>query len=252
MIEPVAINNPLGTNNVAELVRRYGPVPAVHPIHVPHIDFSKDNIVVWVPGTSMHHMPEALRHQLIRQFGPTASLATLNYLANWKFTESMPNGMETLKATLDLIKRKKRPGAKVYLIGLSQGALLISDLLTNPIYNSMITKVALMGHPGIAGSHAHLLGASKVKEYNNFMDPATLEWRGDSVRIIKSIDNFMRGNVLGALYLLKVAVHNPAYVGALAVLGMKKLPFYSQVTRLPDPHDYTNQYADAVSWLTQK
>lgn len=240
-----------GNDHITKLTAIYGRPDPSAQISIPNIDFTKDNIVVWVPGTSMRGIPLELQRELIKKFGNNVSIAIIDYLATWKFLDSMPHGQSTLMATLDYIRRNKRKGTKVYLAGLSQGSMVISDTLTYSRYYNDVTKAILFGHPSVAGAHQASLGANKVREYNNYMDPATIGLKGEPIKILKSLDSFMRGDVLGALYLLRVAALNPSYIPVLLALGMKHVPFYTPKV-VPDPHNYDGRYAEGVDWLIQK
>lgn len=250
-MEPLPITRSFGyrQNNIARLQALYGAKPPNAPIQVPPIDFSKDNIVIWVPGTGMGHIPSEVKLEILRRLGQNVSMVNAEYLANWKFLTSMPHGQQTLIAILEHIQRHKRPKTKVYLVGLSQGAMIISDTLAIDKYYDLVTRAVLFGHPSISGSHQEDLGTLKVREFNNFLDPATLEWRGDNLKIIKSLDGVFRGDVLQAVHLLGVAAKNPSETLLLITAGLRYLPFYNSPDDAFGPHNYTHKYKTGISWL---
>lgn len=224
----------------------------VPPVRIPNIDLSKKYIVLWVPGTNSHSIPEEFLRDIKQHFGDDATTALVDYEAAWTFRTSMAHGYATLRATLEYLISNMRPGTKILLAGLSQGSMVISELLTNPRYYQLISRAALLGHPGVAANHVHGVPDPKISEFNNPFDPSTLPWRGDPVKIIKSVDSFMRGDILDAVYLLKVAALNPLYTTTLAALGLKNTPFYTLASRIPVPkdiHDYRESMDDAAYWL---
>lgn len=221
------------------------PVP---PIPLPDVDFSKDYIVIWVPGTSDKNIPYEFSETVKLLFKNKADLVMLDYLATWEFNTSMVHGYDQLKRLLDYVSQNKRPGAKIMIAGLSQGSMVISELMMNPKYYNMVSRISLLGHPGLAKNHGSDMG--KAWEFNNRMDPSTLPWRGDKARILHSIDRFFtHKDAIAGMYLLGVGLTNPAYAGALAALGLKHLPLYTPKVGVSDVHNYRGWYDDAANWL---
>ncbi|MCW2973698.1 MAG: hypothetical protein JWN72_1971, partial [Thermoleophilia bacterium] len=60
------------------------------------IDFSKRDIVVWLPSTEEHYFPTALREGL-ETAGLDGSAVLLDYPANFDFAPSVATGMESLR-----------------------------------------------------------------------------------------------------------------------------------------------------------
>lgn len=235
-------------NTITTMMARYGtPSAGIPEVKIPAVDFSKDYVVIWVPGTNDHKIPSEFSDYIKRNYGPKASIVMADYQATWDFMTSLPHGYRSLQALLDHVIASKRPGTKIVVAGLSQGSLILSELLTHPKYRKAIHRAALLGHPGMATNHGSDTG--KVWEHNNTLDPSTLEWRGDKPRILYSIHRLRHGDLWAGVYLLKVGLTNPAYAAALVALGVKKLPFRISHSPSVDPHNYTEWYDDAARWL---
>lgn len=130
------------------------------------IDWSKDRIAIWVPGTNEHHLDGAFAASVAR---PDTSVSALDYPATERFTTgSVGTGKAVLDAVLD---RAKAEGKEVVIGGHSQGAWVAGESLADRGRSSAVTKAVLYGMPSVA-SHQYESGQDpRVKEVNNHNDP---------------------------------------------------------------------------------
>jgi len=222
--------------------------PHVPDVRIPRIDFSKDYIILWVPGTNDHLIPTKFSESIRQMFGDSADLVLCDYAATWHLQGSIANGDSTLMQTLEYIRKNKKKSTKIMLAGLSQGSIVISDIMANPLYSKLISRASLVGHPGVA-SH-HFDNDTVVQEFNNPFDFTTFDWNGDHEKIIQSVDMFLGGDILAGVSLLKVGFQNPMQMLWMAAVSLHRIP----LLHLPalfdkDPHDHTEYLDDAASWL---
>jgi len=218
------------------------------PARIPKVDFSKDSIIIWVPGTNAHDIPKGFSNATHDFFTGGYDLVKSDYMANWDLVNSIPNGLSTLEALLDYIKKNKRKSTKVYLAGESQGSLVISTVLSKPKYYNFITKASLLGAPGI--SENHFIGSNKVIEINNKMDPVTISWNNlDRDKALKAVSAFMTGDIFQGVYLLTAILQSPLDVIWLGLASLHSLPFFP-FSSLPSFHMYDDKHLrDAVMYL---
>ena len=250
-VNPISASTVVASINVAnEYLReanRAVPTPPI-PVRLPEIDFSKDTIVIWVPGTNDHQIPVGFKEALEDFFLNGYSLAKADYLASWNLTVSITHGINTLEAVLDYIKAHKKPNAKVYLAGESQGSLVISRVLSKAKYYGLVTGAALLGAPGVAKNHFEK--SDKVKEFNNRLDPVTIRWGGMNTEdMIGHVSRVMTGDILAGLNLIGIIFHNPLDVIWLALSNLHKIPI-PPFKYFPSFHKYGDMaFRDAVSYL---
>jgi hypothetical protein len=213
------------------------------------IDWSQPLVVIWVPGTSGQDVPEHVARMLRAAGGPRATM--LPYQATWRLRDSVPDGEATLRALLELVAARKRPGQRVVLLGESQGAWVISSVLRDPRLAKLIDRASLVAHPAMSPAHVHeststpeRLRSGTIREFNGTTDVVTREVGRSAEAAIDIVDSFARLDVGRALRrMLGVVVTNPGLVQALVA---------SQVFRFKgetNPHDSTNHMADAIAWI---
>jgi len=240
-----AITNTIRASN--DYIKGVGGNEEIPTIKIPKIDFSNDHIVIWVPGTNDKSIPHEFRSRVEAAFS-NSSVVMLDYTATWNFSISIPHGIFTLAATLDYIKKRMKPGTKIYVVGNSQGALIAGEVLSRPEYSNIVTRSVLLGHPGISEHHYHE-EAGKIVEINHPKDFTTMDLPGtDKAEIVKAVDSFMTGDMLKALYLLKVGVKHPLTAAWVAISSLRLLPV-PILRDLPAHHDYSGDYAEAVEYL---
>jgi len=215
---------------------------------IPKINFKKKHIILWVPGTNDHAIPTKFIEAVKQMFGDDAEVVMVDYMATQEYAVSRPQGVLTLKATLDYIKKHNVGGSMIYLAGLSQGAMVISDVLGISSYSHMVERAVFMGHPGLSTNH--FKNDRKVKEFNNPLDIVTFDWAEDGDMLIRKITKFLKGDILTGVSLLGIIAKHPLEALWAGVLYLHRVPFlrFPKILKI-DPHDYTSSMDDAVSWL---
>lgn len=211
------------------------------------IDFSKRDIVIWVPGTSnsgVHsHFEEAVRDSYR---DGSASLTALSYEATWHLRRSVPTGIATLKLVLEEIARRGG-NHRVMLSGESQGAWIIGEAIADPAYGKVVTRALLMGHPWLA-AHQYARGEDpRVQVVNHVGDQVTMPVKGnptvglDAMIAIRTLQLAKAGSVLQAL------ASNPSH----GVLMLKSILYAipGLKTILRNPHVYAPDMTRAVEFL---
>lgn len=218
----------------------------VPKITLPTIDFSKDYIVVWVPGTNDKKIPAEFKLYIDKYFN-NYNLVMLNYLASWDLSSSVPHGIASLQKLLDYIKKNKKSSTRVYLAGVSQGSLVSGEVLKDPKYLRLVSRTALLGHPGV--SPTHYPSTPRVKEINNFFDFTTFDWpKSNLKKIFEHVDRFMTGDALAGAYLLGVGLRHPLR-GLITLVASLKYLLPVIFKFMPEPHSYTDYYSEAVRYL---
>lgn len=229
------------------------PVPLPSPeqrarMLVDSIDWSQPLIVLWIPGTSGHDVPRHVAELLRRARGPAAH--AMPYQATWQLRDSVPDGEATLRATLELVALRKRPGQKVVLLGESQGAWIISSVLREPRFAKLINRASLVAHPGMSPAHVHESTSTKIRltgpirEFNSTTDVVTKEVGSSAETALDVVDSFARLDIGRALRgAVRIMLTNPALLQALVA---------SQLFRVKgekNPHESQDLMTDAIAWI---
>jgi hypothetical protein len=215
---------------------------------VDSLDWTQDLVVIWLPGTSEHDIAPDVAESFRRKH--LTNVAYVPYQATWRLAESVRDGEAALRAVLDLVRARKRPGQRVVLLGQSQGAWVISSVLRDPAYAAVIDKVGLVAHPALAPAHAHdttlpspRLGA-KVREFNSESDVVTRDLGASGPAALSIVNAFAHLEIGAALKgALGIAVRDPAVLQALIA---------SQLFRVKggdNPHESGNLLDQAVDWV---
>lgn len=211
------------------------------------IDFSKRDIVIWVPGTSNsgpHHAFEAAVRDSYR--GSGSNLVALEYEASWHLRRSVPTGVATLRLVLEGI-RARGGDHRVLLAGESQGAWIIGEAIADPAVSKVVDRAVLLGHPWLA-THQYDRGQdSRVRVINHDGDQVTLPVKGsptvglDAMLAIRTLDLSKAGD------LVKAMASNPNH----GVLMLKNLAFAIPLVKslLRNPHVYDGEMTRAVEFL---
>lgn len=177
------------------------------------IDWSKPDIVIWIPGTGEHDMDPAFRDAAEDSYKDgTASIAYLRYAASTDLHTSVPTGIATLKLVLEGIAAHGGVH-RVLIAGQDQGAWIAGEVLADPAMRRVVDRTVLLGHPA-AAAHSYADGRDAgVLQINDPHDAAATGKRGTS-----------------ALY--DVA---------------RSLPYLEKL--LKDPHDYSLEMTRAIEFL---
>ena len=219
---------------------------------VDSIDWSQPTIVVWVPGTNDHEVPDHLRRRLATVHGPAAYC--MDYVSTWQVRTSEPDGEATLRELLSLVARHKRPGQKFVLIGESQGAWVISEVLKDPMFASIVDRASLLAHPALASAHAHdststdvHLDPKRVHEFNTPGDVVTREVGKSSSRVIDLVDSFASLRIGRSLGLVgEILLTDPGLVQALIASQLFR------VNGTQNPHSSEALMQGAVDWILER
>lgn len=215
---------------------------------IDEIDWSLPTIVLWMPGTSERGVAEDVATVLDGKRRPRA--VAVPYQATWRLADSVPDGEATLRAVLERVRARLRPGQKVVLLGQSQGAWIISSVLLEPKYARIVHRVGLVAHPSLAPAHGHdttvptaRLGR-KVREFNADSDVVTKDLGRSGPAALSVVDSFARLEVGRAFVgALGIAVRDPGVLQALIA---------SQLFRLRggiNPHESGSLLEQAVDWV---
>lgn len=215
---------------------------------VDSLDWSQDLIVIWLPGTSEHDIAPDVAESFTRKH--LRNVAYVPYQATWRLAESVPDGEETLRDVLALVRARKRPGQRVVLLGQSQGAWVISSVLRDPALAAIVDKVGLVAHPALAPAHAHDTSLptprldARVREFNSQTDVVTRDLGKSGPAALTIVNAFAHLEIGTALKgALGIAIHDPAVLQALIA---------SQLFRVKggnNPHESGNLLDQAIDWV---
>lgn len=219
------------------------------------IDFTKPEIVLWVPATNSHSIPGDWQQGIERAFGQRASSSIVDYPANANFNDSVATGMETVKLVLAGIA--ERGGHhRVTLGGHSQGAWVIGDALAEPAVGRMVDKAVLYGHPAPARVDWSDDADPNVRQVDDPNDPFVWDVAGGR-QALAAIDELADGRAESGEQLafgdylargatvLGTALANPA----LSAYLIGKHVIAERYDSNHDPHNYRAQYADGAAFL---
>ena len=221
------------------------PMPSI-PNKGINIDMSKDVIVLWVPGTSEHEVNESFAFYTKKYWGDQAALSLVDYEASWRMKTSYADGVERLRAFLDHIRARIRPGQRVVIAGESQGAMVIGEVMADPKYSKLISRAVLLGHPGVSPHHYK---GKNVLELNNPLDPTTFPWKVGHTEILTALEKLSTEDSSAIPMLLKVIAKNPVFSLWLLILQAQRVPALSE--SILNTHDYRGEMEHAVLWLRQ-
>jgi hypothetical protein len=211
------------------------------------IDPRDPTIVVWVPGTSEWWVKPAFLEAL-HAAEPGHRITFIPYQGTWEFSRSRPDGEAVLRGVLRGIAARF-PRARVLLAGESQGAWIISNVLADPSLRRVVTRGALVGHPGVAPTHTHDGSDPKLAEFNNPQDLITID-PGDAAReqVARGVELVSRKRFAeGVPPLLGYLFSRPQMLWGLIRSQLHYVPALSE--KIPDAHDYTEAFRDAAAWL---
>ena len=207
-----------------------------------HIDFSKRDIVIWLPATDEHYFPSALRQGLRDEVGAhDASTVLLDYPASWDLSTSVPTGMASLR---ELLARIADHGGdhRVLLAGHSQGAWVIADSMADSAVHGMVDRALLLGSPGMAQRHYTDRRDAKVVEVDDGGDQLShpLRLRG---QLLAGMHAFVGGDVAGEVPLVAVAAANLRLATYMAARAVDVNHWRNE------PHRYESQMQAGAQWL---
>lgn len=214
------------------------------------IDFSQRDIVVVVPGTGDRALLPEQRRGIARAWPRGgASIAFIDYDTTWNMPRSMPQGMETLRQVLAGIAR--RGGThRVFLVGQSQGALIIGEAMREPAVRAMVTRASILGHPmGVARTRYGVGTDPKVWHHTNPDDPIAQQINGSVRQALQGIGMLLGGRLLEAMPILLTQgprnLTQAISTGIWAIRGQLRVPHWL----VRDPHSYAEHYDAALAFV---
>jgi hypothetical protein len=212
------------------------------------IDWSRRDIVVWVPGTDgTTFMPKFAEGMRAAWQPGEGSAVSLDYQATWHLDTSEPTGEAALRLLLAGIEAHAGQH-RVLLAGLSQGAWIISDVLADPRYRRTVTRAIMFGHPQVSLKHFHDDEDPQVREISHPNDIIAMPITGPRERAIEAMTALQTGAILPNLGLiLSVVLANPK-VGTEAIVGRLRGMHLLPKAKV-DNHDYDAEYGEGAKWL---
>lgn len=211
------------------------------------IDFSKRDIVIWVPGTSNHGPHKAFEAAVRDAYqGDGSNLVALEYEATWHLRRSLPTGIATMRLVLEGI-RARGGDHRVLLSGESQGAWIIGEVVADPAVSKVVDRAVLIGHPWLAAHHYDRGQDPRVRVINHAGDQVALPVRGnptdglDAMLAIRTLDLSRAGA------LVKAIAANPDHGVKMLANIIYAIPFVK--TLLKNPHVYDGEMTRAVEYL---
>ncbi|MCZ4496950.1 MAG: Cutinase [Thermoleophilia bacterium] len=206
------------------------------------IDWDKQDILMWLPGTYTHNMANNWIKYGEERF-TDGSVVMMDYPATLDFESSVSTGMETLRLVLAEVARRDGDH-RVMLGGHSQGAWIIGDAMATPEIRGMVDRAVLYGNPGLAKEHYDDRDDAQVVELNDPNDVIAAKV-ADRAGFIDAMGAMEQGidatNVLGAV---GNTLANPKVSAYWAVASMDAERWVHS-----DPHQYYYAYRDGLSWL---
>lgn len=208
------------------------------------LDWDAPALTIWVPGTSEYWIKQRFLDEMHR-VAPTAHVTMVPYEATWRFSTSVPDGVAVLTGVLREIHRR-RPTVAVLLAGESQGAWIISAVLTDPKLTKIVTRAALWGHPAAAPQRFGRSG--QVREVNSPGDIVTMEIGEDPAEVLAAVEHLSRRRFgTGLSRLVGYAVQRPDMLLNLVKFWSFALPVVGR-GRMSD-HDYEDDMASGIRHL---
>ncbi|MBC7644395.1 MAG: hypothetical protein H7123_04655 [Thermoleophilia bacterium] len=218
---------------------------------IAQIDWSKPDIVLWMPGTNAHVSSGNWDRHIERDkalFPHGASAVTLDYPATIDFVPSVSTGMESLRLVLAEIARHSDVGSphRVMLGGHSQGAWIIGDAMATPEVHAMVDRAVLFGNPGLAQRHYGDGSDAKVIELDDGKDPVAYPV-ADRKLLIDGMRDLDRGITLATAPTAIAAGIKNADLASFWVARVSDSDRWYH----DDPHVYDTVYMDGLKWIAK-
>jgi hypothetical protein len=215
------------------------------------IDWSKDVIVIWAPGTNRRGIPDTLHAPAQAAWSDELSLVELRYPASYDMRQGASTGAATIRLVLEAIdarSRKDRRKRKVHLAGESQGSWAILEAMSRPATRAYVDRIGVTGVPYGASRH-HLVGGDpRTIEISRITDPVARPVSGDPNAAVAAAEQVQSGKFTwgGIRSLLSSARANPMSA-ALLVLSAIRIQLPGGPNR--DPHNYEDVLPAVVRFL---
>lgn len=211
------------------------------------IDWSKRDIVLWVPGTSQSSVQPSFAREVAASWPSSdVSLARVHYQASWNIRPSVATGIATMRLVLAGIAAHTG-NHRVMLAGESQGAWIIGEAIADPALRRVVDRAVLLGHPWLA-AHQYVDGHDPgVQVLNNFGDLVTLPLNGDPTRGLDAMVAIHTGQLSKLPLVVRSVVENPQQGWKL--LGTLRFAIPGIRSLWKNPHDYSDRMREAVGFL---
>ncbi len=209
------------------------------------IDFSKDVIVLWLPGTNRSGIPITFAGPAQAAWGAHLSLNELHYPASFDIRQGVATGAATLRLVLEGIAAR---GGRhtVHLAGESQGAWAITETIADARMRHRVDRIALMSNPWGARNHFVDGHDSRVMEMSRRVDLVARKVNGNIDDVLSAAEALLTGDIRVIPRLLAIAIRNPGSAALLAATGLRLL---TPGGRDRDPHNYEDMMPAAIRFL---
>lgn len=211
------------------------------------IDFSKRDLVIWVPDSGTHGLNTRFADVVHDSWsGGGASLTHLEYEGSWNLRQSVATGIATLKLVLAEIHRRGGDH-RVLLAGAGQGAWVLAEALADASLRGQFDRAVLFGTPGFAAHRYEDGHDPRVRAITDPNDVFARPVSGDASRVL---DAFIAARQKKWYHVLTLAGGfraDPQLGAEMFGIALHDIPLVGHLVR--NPADYTNRYSEAVDWL---
>lgn len=208
------------------------------------IDPADPAIAIWVPGTSEHHIDPQFLNAASKRL-PGLHVTMIPYEATWRLSTSVPDGAAVLRGVIEGLRKRgdRRP---ILLAGESQGAWVISSVMSDRKMAREVTRAAIWGHPAAAPQHFGRKGT--VREVNNPTDVISMSLGGQANSVVHNVEQISRLDIIrGVGGLAGFAVKRPDIVKALVSQWLWAFPVVGRGK--VDPHKYSDDFEHGAAFL---
>jgi len=185
------------------------------------IDRTKDDIVIWVPGTMRYRTPGPFTDGLKAWMGDSMSLVNMPARPDYQIPQGVADTSVALKIVLDDLTRTKRPGQRILLSGESQGAWALSKVMNEPKYEAMVDRAVIWGNPGVSPYQFDGVGTEKLMEMSDDLDIVSRSEEGDAPMMLEGLLNVADGHWSQVWRVPGTMINNPAETYAIARTGIR-------------------------------
>lgn len=210
------------------------------------LDRTKQDLVLWLPGTYMPGAPKAFRDALTERLGSNVSLASFPTHNDYYVQRGAVDSAAALDLVVGDLARTRRPGQRILLAGDSQGAWSIGEAMQHPQVAAAVDRAVLTGNPGVSAHQYDDASDPKVRELFNEGDTVAADYRGDASLMVNAAERFLQGEPAQVLRMVPAVVNNPA-AAVRAVSSAVSIRFFDGYEH--DPHNYDPRAGEAVGWL---
>lgn len=214
------------------------------------IDWSRRDIVVWVPGTdssSIH--PRFAQAVADAGRGRSMSVVRMHHQASWNMRPSVATGIATMKLVLAGIAAHGGDH-RVVLAGESQGAWIIGEAIVDPMLRRVVDRAVLLGHPWLAAHHYDDGHDPDVRVINNPGDLVTIPVTGDPGRGLDAMVAVYTLQWSRLPLVLRAMLENPVH-GAKLISNLRfAIPVLKHLWK--NPHDYGEHMQSVATFLLEE